>query len=94
MVLAVDHFAHVRCVQSSVREIGQVIRLYSRYKFVLQMSGDQDVIGSNTELSAVLRLPGEYLSLLGVSGIREGNPPPEYSFCRQVYVGVVRDHNR
>lgn len=93
MVIAVNDFAHVRCVQSSVREIGRVIRLYSCHEFVLQMSGNQDVIGRNAELPAVLFLPGEYSSLLHVSEIHQGNLPPEDSFCRQADVGVVREHN-
>ena len=93
MVIAVDHLAHVRCVQSSVREIGRVMRLYSRHKLVLQMSGNQDVVGRNTELPAVLFLPGECSGLLHASEICEENPPPEYSFCHQVDVDIVRNHN-
>lgn len=93
MVIAVDDFAHVRCVQSSVREIGRVIRLYSRHEFVLQMSGNQDMIGRNAELPGILFLSGEYSSPLHASEIYEGNLPPEYSFCRQADVGVIREHS-
>lgn len=51
------------------------------------------MIWSHAELPAVLFLSKVRFSLLGATGIREGDLPPENSFCRQVDVGVVCDHN-
>ena len=68
--------------------------LYGLHEFILQVSGNEHVIGRNAKLPAILFLPGERLTPLRVAEAREGNARPENSLRRQVDIGVVRDHNR